>query len=613
MSASHFRFDLMLRSARALLALVVAIAVGGCVATTGGESDVSPVAKPRPAALSVVNPTPPEDREPVTELTAELLYDVLVAAIAGQRRQPEVALEALSRAVYLSRDKRLNANAIQLALQLKDYRKAIEMARLMLKDEPDNFRIILALATAQVKSGQSDQAAETLIDLARQQAPGDEQVLQEIASLIARQNPVDRALLEAALLEAATDAEPVLIFTSMLLATRLDQEPEFRSRLERLLTLEPDWEVAAILKLTDLADQEGKEEEMVQWGDSYLKSHPDAPRFRVQYARLLIQKDDLDGALVQLDSVLEQSPESEDALFTAAVVTMDKRQFERAKTLFKRYIETSDNSDQARFYLAQILIEEEDFDAASPYLRQIQSRQLYLDAQISLSGVIARQSNVDAGLTYLRNIDVRAESDRVRLILEQDTLLRDFDQESRSMELLSDALRERPEQPDLLYSRGLLAAQLDDIELIERDMRKLIELQPDNAHAYNALGYTLADQTERYDEALELIGKALEFLPDDPFILDSMGWVNFRLGNNKEAIRYLQKAFDLKEDAEIAAHLGEVLWVEGNQNEAIKIWNKGKEWAPENPTLQKTMDRFLNDSAEQRARIFGPATAVLRA
>ena len=191
-------------------------------------------------------------------------------------------------------------------------------------------------------------------------------------------------------------------------------------------------------------------------------------------------------------------------------------------------------------------------------------------------------------------------------------MLREFDQEKRSFALLGEALEARPEHPDLLYSRGLLAAQLDKIDIVEKDLKKLIELQPDNAHAYNALGYTLADQTDRYDEALELITKALEFLPEDAFILDSMGWVHYRRGDMEKALSYLKRAVELKEDAEIAAHLGEVLWIIGKRSEAEKIWDKGKSWNPENVTLLETINRFLGDDA-QRAVLIIPLSRYLAA
>lgn len=541
---------------------------------------------------------PMEDYGSNSSLTPELLTDILTASIASQRNQPKIALEALSRAVYASGDARLNTSAIQLALQLRDYPEAIKLSRLMLEQQPANFRVILALANALIQSDRVDDASNELIDLAKQQQQGDEPVLQEIASLIARQDEKTRDELVEHVREAAESKHPMIVFTAALLASRMQQEPLFREYLEESLGLSPDWETAAILKLTDAADRKQKEE-MEAWAARFLKEYPDAERFRIQYARLLIQEDNLEGALGSLNTLLEINPDSPEGLFTAGLVNMDLENYDDAIEQFKAYIKENDNTDQAKLYLSQIYIEQEEYARASPLLRRINSRRYYIDAQVTLSTVIAKQSNVEAGLSYLRNIDVRGEDQIVRLILEQDSLLREFDQENRSFSLLGEALEARPDNPDLLYSRGLLAAQLDRVDVVERDLKKLIEIQPDNAHAYNALGYTLADQTDRYDEALELIAKALEFLPEDAFILDSMGWVHYRKGNLDKALSFLQRALSLREDAEIAAHLGEVLWITGKRREAEEIWEKGKSWSPENVTLQKTIDRFLGADSDQ--------------
>jgi len=534
----------------------------------------------------------------VSSLTPELLTDILTASIASQRNQPKVALEALSRAVYASGDARLNSSAIQLALQLRDYPEAIKLSRLMLEQQPENFRVILALANALLQSDRLDDASNELIELVKQQQQGDEPVLQEVASLITRQEEGTRDSLVESVHKAAESEHPMVVFTAALLASRMEQEPLFREYLEESLRLSPDWETAAILKLTDAADQKNKED-MEAWAKRFLTEYPDADRFRLQYARLLIQDDKLESALTSLNALLKINPSSPEGLFTAGLVNMDLENYDDSIEQFKAYIAENDNTDQAKLYLSQIYIEQEAYSQASPLLRRINSRRYYIDAQVTLSTVIAKQSNVEAGLSYLRNIDVRGEDQIVRLILEQDSLLREFDQENRSFSLLGEALEARPDNPDLLYSRGLLAAQLDKLDVVERDLKKLIEIQPDNAHAYNALGYTLADQTERYDEALELISKALEFLPEDAFILDSMGWVHYRKGDLDKALSFLQRALSLREDAEIAAHLGEVLWITGKRSEAEEVWQKGKSWDQENVTLQKTIDRFLGDDAEQ--------------
>ncbi len=578
---------------------LLTLVLTGCV-TPPVEQEVAQVEQTEEVPTITEEPVqePVVVANPTSELTAELLYDVLLASIANQRKQPQVALEALSRAVYLSRDKRLNANAIQLALHLKDYQKAIELARLMITLEPGNFRIHLALANAQIKSSKLSEAGMTLIDLAKEQEPGQEAILQEIASLIARQEEPSVGNLKSQFMQAAESDDPQLVFTAALLSSRLKNDTQFRTLLDKSLSLNPEWETAAIMKITDLSEQDSDTFE--SWATNFLKSYPESERFRIQYARLLIQIDKLEQARTELNQVIAQNPESTDALYVAAIVNMDLKAFSDAEKLFASYIDLSANGDQARLYLAQMLIDQERYDEATPLLRQIQTRNLYLDAQIAMSGIIAKQSNVEAGLSHLRNIDVRGEPDSIRMILEQDLLLRDYDQFDRSLELLSTALEQWPDQPDLLYSRGLLAAQLDRIELIEQDMRALIKLQPENAHAYNALGYTLADQTDRYDEALALISKALEFQPDDAYILDSMGWVYYRIGDHAKALEYLERAMDLKQDAEIAAHFGEVLWISGKQSRAEQVWKLGKEWGPDNTTLQETIDKFTDNPNGQR-------------
>ena len=205
-------------------------------------------------------------------------------------------------------------------------------------------------------------------------------------------------------------------------------------------------------------------------------------------------------------------------------------------------------------------------------------------------------------LHFLDSIDTQTHEERIRILLEKDALYRKHDMLIESKQVLDEGLEEFPQEPDLLYNRGLLAVQLNLLELHEQDMRLLIESNPNNAHAYNALGYTLADQTDRLSEAYELIQTALELRPEDPFILDSMGWVHFRLGELEEAIEYLQKAMSSRADAEIAAHLGEALWVNGQQKEARAIWKEGIKLNPDNSTLLDTIER-LSSQPEQSSNV----------
>ena len=183
--------------------------------------------------------------------------------------------------------------------------------------------------------------------------------------------------------------------------------------------------------------------------------------------------------------------------------------------------------------------------------------------------------------------------DQVRIYLAHEELLRDAGRLEDAYALLNAALADLPDDVELLYARGLITAQMDMLDVHERDMRRLIELKPDHAHAYNALGYTLADRTTRYEEARALIEKALSLKPNDPFILDSMGWVHYRLGNRDQAHDYLQQAIDLRLDPEIAAHLGEVLWMMDRHEEARAVWKRGESIDIKNKTLRETLRKFV--------------------
>ncbi|NIO42576.1 MAG: tetratricopeptide repeat protein, partial [Burkholderiales bacterium] len=216
----------------------------------------------------------------------------------------------------------------------------------------------------------------------------------------------------------------------------------------------------------------------------------------------------------------------------------------------------------------------------------------YFEAQTRLGVVIARQGHLEAAREHLHGIETQSDEQRVQLFLAEEQILREAKKYAEALETLNESLEALPRNQDLLYARALIGEKLDLVELAERDLRAILEQDPDNAQALNALGYTLADRTTRYKEALVLIERALALKPDDPFILDSMGWVQYRLGNNTEAIKYLKRALSIRNDAEISAHLGEVLWVTGDRMQARSVWKKALEDTPDNDTLLGIIKKF---------------------
>jgi len=375
------------------------------------------------------------------------------------------------------------------------------------------------------------------------------------------------------------------------LAYRAGQIDRAQAALDRALILKPGWEEVALLKFSHL--REGSDNEAVAaFADEFLERYPDRVRLRLAYGRLLAEWNDNVSALEQFEKLLAHDPQNLDALYAAGILSQGLVLWDEAKSHFEVLLEHYPQEDRARLYLGQILSEQGEYDEALDLLREIAAADFYFDVQMRIGFVLSDAGRHTEALEHLADVTPKSQDEQVRIYLAREQVLRDSGQAESALELLSAALIDIPDHPDLLYARGLVTAIMDRVEEHEQDMRRLIEIDPDNAHAYNALGYTLADKTDRLAEALELIEKALALLPGDPFILDSLGWVHYRRGDLDLALEYLQLAMDQRPDAEIAAHLGEVLWQLGNKEQAIAAWQDGSQTDPDNPVLKDTMRKY---------------------
>jgi tetratricopeptide (TPR) repeat protein len=231
-------------------------------------------------------------------------------------------------------------------------------------------------------------------------------------------------------------------------------------------------------------------------------------------------------------------------------------------------------------------------DEALRWYKSVSGGEQYIPAQGRIAGILAKQGQLADARSLLHSIQPQTIQQRVQLAQAEAAILRDANAYKDAFDLLADALTKLPNVPDLLYDYAMAAEKVDRLDVLETSLRKLIELRPDHAHAYNALGYTLADRTDRLQEAHDLIGQALKLAPDDPFIQDSMGWVLYRLGRLDEGRAYLERAFKHRPDPEIAAHLGEVLWAQGQRDEAARIWRSTLQEHPGNETLQAVIKKY---------------------
>ncbi|MGH8702036.1 MAG: tetratricopeptide repeat protein, partial [Burkholderiales bacterium] len=267
--------------------------------------------------------------------------------------------------------------------------------------------------------------------------------------------------------------------------------------------------------------------------------------------------------------------------------------YDAAETQLKRVLELNyKDPDVARFYLGQLNEERKRFDEALKWYSAVAQGEQYITAQSRYAGILAKQGRLPEARKHLQEATAGDLQQRVQLTQAEAQLLRDASAYQEAFDVLGQALAKLPNTPDLLYDHAMAAEKLNRLDILEGNLKQLIKLRPDHAHAYNALGYTLADRNQRVAEAYGLIETALKLAPEDPFIQDSMGWVLYRMGRNKEGLDYLQRAFKQRPDPEIAAHLGEVLWALDQRDAAKKIWDEALKEHPNNEVLQGTLKRF---------------------
>ena len=528
---------------------------------------------------------------PPQDLTETVLYEFLLAEIATQRGDVGLAAQAYVDLAKRTRDPRIARRATEVAMYARMANAAVEAAQVWHETEPQSIRARQALAGLLLNAGRYDEAlphfeklladgaakpAESFAQLGRAlaNAPDKKAALKLVRSLAQRYPKLPQARFAVA--QAAANAgEDQLAFA------------EIRQAQE----LRPEWE-AAVLFEAQLLQQKSPDAAAGRLA-SFLKRYPDSREVRLNYARLLVSQKKIAEARGEFQKLLATYPENSDVTFAVALLSMQLNDYDVAETHLKRLLRGNyRDKNGVRLYLGQIAEERKDLPEALRWYNEIADGEHYLSAQIRYAQVLSKQGKLDAARARLRQTEPQNSQQRVQLILAEAQLLRDANQPKAAFDMVQQALERLPNQPDLLYDHAMLAEKLDRMDILETSLRKLIALRPDYAHAYNALGYSLADRNERLPEARELIEKALKLSPDDSFIIDSMGWVLYRLGKTNDALDWLQRAFAARPDAEIAAHLGEVLWALGRRDEAERVLQDAAKKDPGNEALTSTRKRL---------------------
>ncbi|RYE72548.1 MAG: tetratricopeptide repeat protein, partial [Oxalobacteraceae bacterium] len=373
--------------------------------------------------------------------------------------------------------------------------------------------------------------------------------------------------------------------------------PRAAQEARAALAIAPSSDLAALTLAQVLTDKEAALRSLAD----YLKVNPKSREVRLAYARFLVEQKQYDTARNEFGILLKEQPKDLTVLYALGLLSAQRNDLPGAEKYLKSYLagleaQPDDERDptQALMILAQISEERKDIPGALKWLDQVPqgTPQAYVTARIRRAQLLAKTGDVDSARKVLHDTKASGQDEELQLVAAEALLLREANRGAEGLEVLEEALQRFPDNTDLLYDHAMMAEKLDRLDVMETSLRKIMKIAPNNQNAYNALGYSLAERNIRLDEAFTLISKALALAPEDPFIMDSMGWVQYRLGRLKEAEELLRRAYSIRPDAEIAVHLGEVLWALGQRDDARKLWREASVKDPKNDTLKNTLGRL---------------------
>lgn len=579
-----------------LLPFIVALALAGCssqpVAATANSlmvAEESSSSSHTDTATVEEKNAQPEVKLPAIPLTDELLYKFLVAEIAGQRGMISVAKEGYLDLARQTKDPRVVKRAAEIAVFSRDAKVALETTRMWLDLEPASPRAMQTLVALLVAQGKLDEATPYLEKMLA--ADGPAAGFMHLPVLFGKTKDVKAAYETVGKLAAGHPGLPEAHYALAQAATQAGRTEDALEALKRADRLRPGWETAAVMRAQLLARQ--SRNDSLGFMKGFLQTHPKSSELRLTYARMLVSANQFDEARDQFTYLTNEMPDNADVHVAAGLLSLQMGDPDHAETYLTRALDQGyRDAELIRYYLGQVAEERKQDELAINRYESVAKGEYLVSARTRHAGILARQGKLADALKLLKSTETANDGQRIQLIQAEATLLRDAKDFDAVYALLDEAVKQRPDHIDLLYDRAMAADKLNKLDVAEADLRKVIKLKPDYAHAYNALGYTLVEKTDRLNEAAGLLEKALSLAPDDAFILDSMGWLQYRKGNLDRASDYLGRAWKLRQDPEIAAHLGEVLWMKGSRDEASSLWDASLRSNPDNEALLETLKKF---------------------
>jgi len=525
----------------------------------------------------------------------ELMSHYLAAEIAAHDGDLATAFEHYMQVMTPANEVSIARRATHIGLHLKS-EAVTEAAKLWTQLAPDDLDAWKALLVLRVNAGDRSGAVQAIESLMKAAETEQSDGFIQVAAVVAEGDNKELGLELVKNLVVRHDRDPRAHYAlAIAYFAQKDQEAAEASLREALSLKKDDPKVWILLaRILDVQKRTGDSEELLRQGVEQL---PDNDLLRLSYAEHLVIHEKYQQAYSEFKLLHKSLPENDDITQALGSLAIELHHWNDAREIWSEMMSGHGKKDRALYFLGQIEEGSGDSVKALQYYNKVGGA-LRTDAKIRSAQLLAKQGDLPKALKMITTARLSAMEDAVRLYLVESDLLSDANKGMQAMGLLDKALAEHPQQVDLLYARGMLGDDMGSLQILERDMRTIIKIDPENAQALNALGYTLSVYADRLHEARDLIRSAYELMPESAAILDSMGWVEFRLGNLEEAEKYLRMAAERDKDSEIMAHLGEVLWVRGDHEEANQIWQDALRLEPESKHLLDAMKR-LQQHVEQ--------------
>lgn len=533
----------------------------------------------------------PSPSAPQIQLTSDFVYKYLIGELAGQRGDIGLASNLFLDLAKSSRDPRLAERAAKAAVYANQPGLALQAADLWAKLDPNSMEAQQAATQLLIGTGKLAEAKPHLVKLLQKEDTRANGFLY-LNSLLAKYPNKDEVLM---LVQDLASPYPNLAeahFTIAHSAWEAGKTDLALSELDTAEKLHPGWEIGALLRGQILLAQSPAD--TLAFYRKFLEKHPDANEVRLTMARLLVNQKRFEEAKFEFMKLVEASHGNPEVLVVVGLLSLQAGNYAQAESYLQQALQADfKDKDQIYLYLGQIAEKQNQDEQAMTWYKKIEpGSERYLDAQFDIAGIVARTQSVDTALAMLDNLQDLSLDQMAPLIQAKASLLNQAKRYQEAYDMLGKAVAEYPNTPEIIYDYAMTAERLQHLDVMETELRKLIQMRPDFAQAYNALGYTLADRNINLDEAEKLISKALALRPNDHYILDSMGWVQYRRGELDKAADYLRRAYTTETDPEIAAHLGEVLWQQGKYDEAAHTLDQALREHPESEVLINAAKKF---------------------